>query len=92
MRNTRGHPVAPDKDEKVKGQKAVESEENSGKHDDPAEHLKNCDDCMKAVMAHAGVHEKADGMKSQDQGGKTTGAGEGHDTVKGSPNYGRKRH
>ena len=90
MRNTRGHSVAPDKDEKVKGQTAIESEENSGKHDDPAEHLKNCEDCMKNVMVHIGKGMPADGMKGQDQGGKTSGSGEGHDTVR-QANYARKR-
>ena len=70
MRDVRGKVVPPDKDEKVKGQKAIEAEESAGKHHDPAAHLANCDDCMKNVITHMGTGEKANGFKSEDQGSK----------------------
>lgn len=91
MRNTKGRPVAPDKDEKVKG-RATDPEETAGKRTDPASHLAECDDCMKAVSAHMGIAKKADGMKDEAQGGKTSGAGRGHDTEKRGVSYGRARH
>jgi hypothetical protein len=80
VRNTKGMPVAPDKDLKVTGQKAIESEEVAGKREDPAAHLANCEDCMKHVTSHSGLAHKADGMKSEDQGGKAGNPAKGHDT------------
>ena len=47
---------------------------------------------MKNVASHMGIAKSADGMKAQDQGGKTSGAGEGHDTEKRGASYGRRRH
>lgn len=64
-RDVRGRPVAPDKDEKVTGQRAPESE--GGEY---AKHLAVCEDCMKTVAAHAGLSKKEDGYKAEDQGGK----------------------
>ncbi len=64
-----GKPVAPDKDEKVKGHAA----DPEGKHMDPAAHIAGCEDCMKTVAAHMGMGKPADGMKSQDQGGSKSG-------------------
>jgi len=91
VRDVRGRPVAPDKDEKVKG-RATDSEESAGKQSDPHKHLDTCEDCMKNVASHMGIAKSADGMKAQDQGGKTSGAGEGHDTEKRGASYGRRRH
>jgi hypothetical protein len=68
VRNTKGRPVAPDKDEKVKG-RATDSEESAGKTEGVGAHLATCQDCMKTVQAHMGIAKPADGMKGQDQGG-----------------------
>ena len=93
MRDTMGKRVAPDKDEKVKGQKAIESEEDGGKHRETAmAHVSTCEDCMATVMAHAGKGKPADGMKAQDQGGKAGNPAKGHDSEKAGANYGRRRH
>jgi hypothetical protein len=90
MRNTKGYAIAPDKDEKVKaGSTEGGKEESAGKRYDPASHLANCEDCMMTVTKHMGSSGAATGMKSEDQGGKTSGAGRGHDTTKAST---RQRH
>lgn len=92
-RDTRGRVVAPDKDEKVRGQKATESEEYPSKRMSAhASHLADCPDCLKMVEKHMGLEHKADDMKSEDQGGKAGNPGKGHDTEKRTPSYGRKRH
>lgn len=65
MRDVRGKPVPPDKDVKVRGQKDTEKEESAGKRMDPAAHLKDCRDCMKAVTSHMGNAKPADGFKSE---------------------------
>jgi hypothetical protein len=78
MRDTKGRPVAPDKDEKVKG-RVSDSEEKSGGADGVGDHLASCQDCMKTVQAHMGIAKPADGMKGQDQGGKAGNPAKGHD-------------
>jgi hypothetical protein len=88
VRDVRGKPVAPDKDEKVKG-RATDSEESAGKRDDPAAHVAVCEDCMKTVTAHMGIAKSANGFKSEDQGGKSGNPGKGHDSTKASA---RQRH
>lgn len=79
MRNTMGRPVAPDKDEKVKGQKMTEAEEVGSK--EAHAHVEGCTECLEMVKKHMGAGKPADGMKGEDQGGKTSGAGRGHDTT-----------
>lgn len=46
---------------------------------------------MELQITHLGIHHKADGMKSEDQGGKEK-VSAGHVTEKREPHYGRKRH
>ncbi len=97
MRDVRGKPVAPDKDEKVKatsvGKEAGDQPKDPGAIQKVlAEHDKKLGEHDSQFSAHhnrisslesiMGLAKGADEMRSQDQGGKRGNPGKGHDTEK----------
>ena len=66
MRNTRGEPVEPTTGDKAKQAKAGH---DAARGKDPADFQKDHHDRLCAIEAKLGIAHKADGMKSEDQGG-----------------------